>query len=157
MFSPDGFGRGEDQAENSRSHTQREMSDLPHPPPPQPLCHRCPGCLLLQHLRSHHLLPAGTNEWYKGRETNINSPGIIILPAGGVKELHLICSAGELHGGSHLWVPPFNCYHHGQLHHPPPLLCDHQLWGLLTGLWDPLHSHEVLLTESVLITEGLYL
>lgn len=91
MFSPDGFGGGEDQAENSRSHNQREMSDLPHPPPPQPLCHRCPGCLLLQHLRSHHLLPAGTDEWYKGRETNINSPGIIILPAGGVKELHLIC------------------------------------------------------------------
>lgn len=51
--------------------------------------------------------------------------------------------AGEFHFVSHLWVSTFNCYHLGQLHHPPPLLHYHQLWGLLACLRDPLHSHEV--------------
>lgn len=53
-------------------------------------------------------------------------------------------SAGELHRGPHLRVPSLHRHHNGQLHHAPPLLRHHQLRGLLAGLRDPLHAHEVL-------------
>lgn len=67
--SPDGFGRREDQAENSGSHPQREVSDLLHPLHPQHFRHRRAGLLLLQHLRGHCLLPGGSEEQHKGNDT----------------------------------------------------------------------------------------
>lgn len=171
LISPDRSGGGEDQTENRRSHPQREVPDLSHPLHPQPFCHRRPGRLLLQHLLGHHLLPGKTDERHEGSEMTTSDiiPRSQLLPATSSNSIvsgnwktrstslwHFFCfAAGEFHCGSHLRVPSLHCYHPGQLHHPPPLLCHHQFWGLLAGLRDPLHSHEVLWTHPFLLQVAL--
>lgn len=132
------------------------MSALLHPSHPESFRHWCTGCLLLLHLFSHYLLPESPNEWPKGKTIFFHILSLhplwfnLYVEISGKCWQHRIkgiCCfssfAGEFHSRSHFWVSTFNCYHLCQLHYPSTFLFYHQLWGLFSCFWDPLHSYEV--------------